>query len=1521
MNNGVKRYASEAFVLENIANVQVEQVQSDWNQNDESSVDYIKNRPFYEDVDAKIHIVKKQTFNITSTYINIDTCSVEDWQKYSYGEEVVVVFDGRVLKGTFIDSMEDYLTIYVLDEDNNFLCNVNYGFMSVSNNLSMEEEHTIEVYAVGTDKKFLDEKFIPDTIARIEDIPNIPEHTWKSLSDKPFGEEFNKLIYENDNIDWKEEDEANYVCHELPSDFVIIPNRSYILTAFIQEYGKEEVYNNVSGEYGTLRFYVNNDEDNSTAFFISNYDKPCIHSWFTCTSLKLELVEESKLDEQYIPETIARISDIPINISELNNDAEYASETYVNEYVSKKAFYKPLPIHSVEAVSERVIYCYIDIEEMDDTVNYYFDFDYKTIYPNATICAGLLAVFCDDGTKKEMVTIPECPSKNTYRIGKLYDRDDRRIYNLFSGKNHNVLDEINLTNKSTSDAVIVTRTYNACYLESSGNVEYIPTKDYSPATKKYVDDAVSGIPQPDLSSLETKEDASAKLEEAKGYADQIKSDILGGAPKETLDTIAELATAFEENAEIIEVLNEAITNKADKEHTHSYNNLEYKPFYEEEITHMIEPGTVVDGTNIIPYSNGDDTLNYLEGYPAPVLYCNIDGKIYQSERLFREVVGDYYYFNERTFVIRPTGFLPWDSSSSGKTISIYEKKDGKQLDEIFIPDTIARVSNIPTEISAFANDVGYLTELPDHVHSWNDLTDKPFDDYDELSEIINVEITADNYNGVRYKISDKYVPLEEGKEYFVTINDLAYEETCKYYQQYNIGMYVNYLGVSPGYNYEQIDRPYCLYDDGLALYVNLDTEKISLPCTISVSEYVTTTKTLDEKYIPDTIARVSDLPEGFSGSWNDLEDKPFETYENIVLERTIFVADTPMGDNYYCTIDGKLIELGKSYKVVFDDVEYIFKEIGSAMVGQLYMVDYPFCVMSLTTGVTRFYAVDQNEHSLEIFELIHVTISKDYIPQELKIGIVGEGKHSVHLGTTSSPGRAKGESSLSIGVANNAHGLASFAGGQATNATGEQSFTHGYFTTASGKNQFVIGSNNINDIDADGNALNTYSFIVGNGADSSSRSSSNAHTLDWEGNAWFSGDVYVGSTSGTNKDEGSVKLVTETELSNYYLKSETYSQEEVNNLISTIPKFEISVVDTLPTENISDSTVYLLTTGDESQNLYTEYIYVNDVWEKLGTQTLDLSGYATKEDIKNKQFYVTVTGDEENGYTMDKTFDELVAAYNDGKILHCNVTYNDIPLVLILVVDALIPDAMIFSAAVENVSISCTLIADGTITMSSNIILTAGDIIADEAMQNELRLKLGAKLDKTNPVGYGSFAMNKAEDTTVGDCAFIEGYDNEGSGTYSHVEGWNNIAIGTAQHVQGKWNKPDSMYAHIVGNGNSADDRANIHTVDWNGEAWFKGNVYIGDPRKQLATMDEINKTYESLDTLIAKTVVHGEVLDSLSEDINRLSDKADKDHTHSLSELEIDAVTSVVLLSPNGTRFSITVGDDGVLTASEITN
>lgn len=73
--------------------------------------------------------------------------------------------------------------------------------------------------------------------------------------------------------------------------------------------------------------------------------------------------------------------------------------------------------------------------------------------------------------------------------------------------------------------------------------------------------------------------------------------------------------------------------------------------------------------------------------------------------------------------------------------------------------------------------------------------------------------------------------------------------------------------------------------------------------------------------------------------------------------------------------------------------------------------------------------------------------------------------------------------------------------------------------------------------------------------------------------------------------------------------------EDLRADITAIPKFDIEVVDELPTEGISESTVYLVLDKDSVGDLYTEYIYVNGAWENLGKQTVDLSSYSTTSEM------------------------------------------------------------------------------------------------------------------------------------------------------------------------------------------------------------------------------------------------------------------------------------------------------------------
>ena len=110
-----------------------------------------------------------------------------------------------------------------------------------------------------------------------------------------------------------------------------------------------------------------------------------------------------------------------------------------------------------------------------------------------------------------------------------------------------------------------------------------------------------------------------------------------------------------------------------------------------------------------------------------------------------------------------------------------------------------------------------------------------------------------------------------------------------------------------------------------------------------------------------------------------------------------------------------------------------------------------------------------------------------------------------------------------------------------------------------------------------------------------------------------------------------------------------------------------------------------------------------------------------------------------------------------------------------------------------------------------------------------------------------------------GNYSHSEGYYTTASGSCSHAEGGGTIASGDYSHVQGRNNIEDTegKYAHIVGNGGNRSNRSNAHTVDWKGNAWYAGEIYIGgtkqDEGKQLATQEYVMAAINgSLDEIAA---------------------------------------------------------------------
>lgn len=199
-----------------------EQIQSDYDQNDSSAMDYIKNRPFYDvsetvfDKDVTTVSVESSIYYEQDTEI-VDTATVEDGDIYEvivdsttylyeldtsfiyfgnlylYIEQASINNDMTIEEYTeLMEQMIPGISAKVVDTGEKFFIGIISGVTDFYTTEAGTYHFTISKI---TDLKQLDEKYIPDTIARVSDIPtggadidltNIPNlYTWKRYSSSP----------------------------------------------------------------------------------------------------------------------------------------------------------------------------------------------------------------------------------------------------------------------------------------------------------------------------------------------------------------------------------------------------------------------------------------------------------------------------------------------------------------------------------------------------------------------------------------------------------------------------------------------------------------------------------------------------------------------------------------------------------------------------------------------------------------------------------------------------------------------------------------------------------------------------------------------------------------------------------------------------------------------------------------------------------------------------------------------------------------------------------------------------------------------------------------------------------------------------------------------------------------------------------------------------------------------------------------------------------------------------------------
>lgn len=148
-------------------------------------------------------------------------------------------------------------------------------------------------------------------------------------------------------------------------------------------------------------------------------------------------------------------------------------------------------------------------------------------------------------------------------------------------------------------------------------------------------------------------------------------------------------------------------------------------------------------------------------------------------------------------------------------------------------------------------------------------------------------------------------------------------------------------------------------------------------------------------------------------------------------------------------------------------------------------------------------------------------------------------------------------------------------------------------------------------------------------------------------------------------------------------------------------------------------------------------------------------------------------------------------------------------------------------------------VGEGAIAPNSNSIAIGTEVFAKGNSSCAQGSYVTANGDSSCAQGRGTIAR--------GDYSHAEGLGTETNtvADAAHAEGFQTKASSDYQHVQGKYNIEDTAnkYAHIVGNGTDNSTRSNAHTLDWNGNGWYAGDVYVkGDNqdngKKLLSTSD-----------------------------------------------------------------------------------
>lgn len=310
-------------------------------------------------------------------------------------------------------------------------------------------------------------------------------------------------------------------------------------------------------------------------------------------------------------------------------------------------------------------------------------------------------------------------------------------------------------------------------------------------------------------------------------------------------------------------------------------------------------------------------------------------------------------------------------------------------------------------------------------------------------------------------------------------------------------------------------------------------------------------RTVAGKHVSEDVGGAGNI-----GSWDRLSNRPFYKMPNptpVLFDDTVICEEATAnnGRKYYTiTLTDIVFDIDNTipYKITINDAEYIeYPSIDSNKeILQLSKLDSSFKTIftisfTLVDGKTKIkiFSTDTSENYIKIEdtrEYIYKYLSDEFLPQSL--GRAGSGENSWILGVQKDDtvnivdGYAAFVSGLGnkvsksyafvLGTNNEAlygnHGLVS---GIENKASAYFNYVYGQSLIASSQHQYITGRYNIEDASGDKYNDGKYIHIIGNGTSDKDRS--NAHTVDWDGNAWYAGNIEGKAMIINSSTEGSTK--------------------------------------------------------------------------------------------------------------------------------------------------------------------------------------------------------------------------------------------------------------------------------------------------------------------------------------------------------------------------------------------------------------